>query len=414
MRHFPRVTTGAADTIYNVPALTFEEARRVVLETVASTLPPLGVEELPLGEAAGRVLARDYKADRDYPALARSVRDGYAVRAGDLPGTLQWAGEVRAGEQFPETLQPGQAIEIMTGAPVPDGADSVVMIEHCRVVGDRITPDRTIMARENIDPAGSMCHAGDVVAPRGRRIGAPEISMLASIGADPLLVHPRPRVAILSTGDELVEVREAPAPHQIRNSNAHALAVQVARAGGVPHILPIARDTMVSTIELIGDGLEADLLLISGGVSAGKYDVVERTLGTLGAEIYFERVLVQPGQPLVFGRCHGKFFFGLPGNPASTMVCFEVFARAALELLGGQSETSLPLTESTLSEPMQLRPGLTRFLPAHLSPDGRTVTPARWQGSGDVVALARANCYVVAAPDRKRYEAGERIRVLPR
>jgi molybdopterin molybdotransferase len=219
-------------------------------------------------------------------------------------------------------------------------------------------------------------------------------------------------VAIIATGDEIVEVDQVPEEFQIRNSNAYSLAAQVARAGGMPQVLPVARDTVEHTREMIGRGLAADLLLLSGGVSAGKYDVVEEVLAEFGAEFYFDRVLIQPGQPLVFGRAGGKYFFGLPGNPSSTMVTFEIFARAALELLAGQEEISLHLPLARLTCEFRHRIGLTRFLPARLSGDGSEVTPVNWHGSGDIPSLTRANCYLVADPDRAAYAPGELIRIL--
>jgi molybdopterin molybdotransferase len=191
-----------------------------------------------------------------------------------------------------------------------------------------------------------------------------------------------------------------------------SLAVQVSRAGGIPIVLPVARDVYAATRELVERGLEFDMLLLSGGVSAGKYDIVEQVLSDLGAEFYFDRVLIQPGQPLVFGRARGKFFFGLPGNPASTMVTFEVFARCALELLSGRTESPLILMKSRLTTDFRAKPGLTRFLPARLSADGSEITPVRWTGSGDVPALARANAFLVTEPDKEKWEAGESIRVL--
>jgi molybdopterin molybdotransferase len=227
-------------------------------------------------------------------------------------------------------------------------------------------------------------------------------------------VFRKPSVAVLATGDELVELGRTPAPHQVRNSNAVSLACQAQRAGATPVLLPVARDTVEETTALIEIGLAEDLLLLSGGVSAGKYDVVERALAGLGAEFYFDRVLIQPGQPLVFGRCRDRFFFGLPGNPASTMVCFELFARAALELLGGAQDAPLPVAEAVLSEDFRHGAGLTRFLPAWLEDGTRRLTPLRWRGSGDVAALARANAYLIAEPDRPEYKAGDRIGVLPR
>ena len=216
----------------------------------------------------------------------------------------------------------------------------------------------------------------------------------------------------MATGDEILEVDEQPADHQIRNSNAWSLAAHVARAGACPHLLPVARDVYDETRELIERGLESDLLLLSGGVSAGKYDIVERVLADLGAEFFFDRVLIQPGQPLVFGQVRGKFFFGLPGNPASTMVTFEVFARAALELLAGQRETALLLSWARLTRDFQQKAGLTRFLPARLA--AGDITPVAWKGSSDVPSLARANAFLVTDPAREQWQAGEMIRTLPK
>jgi len=217
---------------------------------------------------------------------------------------------------------------------------------------------------------------------------------------------------IIATGDEIVEIHETPEEFQIRNSNAFSLAAQVRRAGGDPWMLPVARDTVEHTREAIAQGLACDLLLLSGGVSAGKYDVVEEVLSGLGAEFYFDRVLIQPGQPLVFGRAGGEFFFGLPGNPSSTMVTFEIFARAALELLGGQEEIALHMPLARLTRDFRHKTGLTRFLPARLSADGGEVTPVEWHGSGDVPALTRANAYLVAEAGRAEYARGEPIRIL--
>ncbi|HEU5020621.1 MAG TPA: molybdopterin-binding protein, partial [Bryobacteraceae bacterium] len=197
---------------------------------------------------------------------------------------------------------------------------------------------------------------------------------------------------------------------QIRNSNAWSLAAQVTRAGGVPVVLPVARDNKEQTRALIERGLEHDLLLLSGGVSAGRYDIVEPALADLGAEFFFDRVLMQPGQPVVFGRARGRFFFGLPGNPVSTMVTFEVFARAAIQLLGGASDTSLSLSFARLAVPFHHKPGLTRFLPAALS--GGEITPVASKGSGDIAALARANCFLMTDPAQADYAAGDFISVL--
>jgi len=392
-------------------ALTFEQARECVLRAVTLAMTP---EPAALLEANGRVLAEQIQADRPYPPFPRSARDGFAVRAADVPGSLRVIGEVRAGEAFSGGVGPGETVEIMTGAPLPSGADAVVMIEHTKRSGDRVRIDRTIATGENFNPRGAEALSGEIVLAAGRRIDFAHVALLATVGRQHVLVYRQPRVAILPTGDEIVEVGEQPSATQIRNSNAAALAVQVRRAGGIPEILPIARDNEASTRTLAERGLAADLLLLSGGVSAGKYDVVEKVLGELGAEFFFDRVLIQPGQPLVFGRARGKFFFGLPGNPASTMVTFELFARAAIERLQGLINPPLPLTRAKLTRGLRHKTGLTRFLPVRLSADGSTVEPEPWQGSGDVTALARANAFLVADADRESWDTGDAIRVLQR
>ena len=369
-------------------------------------------EPVKLGEAAGRVLAEDIAADRDTPAVARSVRDGYAVRAGDLPGELEVIGEVRAGESFRGAVGRGQAVEIMTGAPVPAGADAVVMVEHTERINGRVRIGRAAEPNQFINPRASEAAAKEVVLQSGKRLDYTDVAMLAAFGRSSIVVYRKPDVALIATGDEIVEVPEMPQEFQIRNSNIYSLAAQVERAGGVGRILPVARDNEAHTRQLIEQGLVADLLLLSGGVSAGKYDVVETVLSRLGAEFYFDRVLIQPGQPLVFGRARETFFFGLPGNPASTMVTFEVFARAALELLSGQEEVTLRMPLARLTRDFRHKAGLTRFLPARLSPDGGEVTPVHWSGSGDIPALTRANAFLVAEADRPDYAEGGLIPVL--
>ena len=331
------------------------------------------------------------------------MRDGFAVRAADIPGPLRVIGEVRAGQTFSGAVNAGEAVEIMTGAPLPEGADAVVMVEHW-------STDRSVARGENIAPRGCEAMAGFVVLTAGTRLNYASAACLASVGRASISVFVQPRVAILATGDEIVDIGDTPSPEQIRNSNAWSLAAQVERAGGIPVILPVARDTRDSTRRLIEKGLECNLLLLSGGVSAGKYDVVEPVLADLGASFFFDRVLIQPGQPLVFGRVREKFFFGLPGNPASTMVTFELFARAAIGLLSGTTDTDLPFTLARLTQPFSHRPGLTRFLPAELR--GSEVTPVAWKGSGDIQSLCRANAYLVADPDKGNYAAGDLISIM--
>jgi len=365
--------------------LTFEQARECVLREVR---PCLGTESVSLGDAAGRVLAENVHADRDYPPFPRSARDGFAVKAADLPGELRVTGEVRAGEVFHGSVGTGEAVEIMTGAPLPDGADAVVMVEDTTRDGDRVRIDRTPKSGENFTPLGAETKAGESVLSTGKPLGYAEVGLLATVGLT--------WVTVLPTGDEIVEPGQQPLAHQIRNSNAASLAVQVRRAGGAPEILPIARDNWESTRAQIERGLQSDLLLLSGGVSAGKYDIVERVLAELGAEFFFDRILIQPGQPLVFGRARQKFFFGLPGNPG----------------MQGVAEPALPLLRARLVRPFKQKTGLTRFLPARLSADGSTIEPAASQGSGDVTALARCNAFLVTEPERESWETGEEVRVL--
>lgn len=391
--------------------MTFQQARACVIERVMDQREP-ATEEVALGEAAGRVLAAPARADRDYPTLDRSIRDGFAVRSADLPGEFTVIGEVRAGQRFDGEVGPGEAVEIMTGAPIPAGADQVVMVEHTEREGDLMRTERPPRKGEFVNAKAGEARRGEVILDGGRRIDYSTVSLLATVGMARVPVYRRPRVAIIATGDEIVPVAETPLDYQIRNSNAHSLAAQVALAGGDPEILPVAADEHAATRRLIERGLEADLLLLSGGVSAGKYDLVEDVLAGLGAEFYFDRTLIQPGRPTVFGRARETFFFGLPGNPISTMVTFRVFAQAALELLEGQREVVLPFLPARLTKPFRHQPGLTRFLPAELSADGAALTPLSWRGSSDVPAVARGNVFLVADAERESWEAGEWMPVL--
>ncbi|MEP7367485.1 MAG: gephyrin-like molybdotransferase Glp [Acidobacteriota bacterium] len=397
-----------------MPAYSFEDARALVIERVRALRTTPKTEMVGLIDAAGRVLMEEVRADRNLPPVARSVRDGFAVRSANLPGTLHVIGEVRAGGTFIGAVGPGQAVEIMTGAPVPNGADQIVMVEHVTRDADRITTTREGKPGEFINPAGAECKAGDVIVPTGTRMDFVHVAALAMVGATQARVFRRPKVAILSTGDEVIPVEQQPTDSQVRNSNAWSLAAQVKRAGGDPILLPAVADDEAATRHAIEEGLKRDLLLLSGGVSAGKYDYVEPALAALGAEFYFDRVLIQPGQPLVFGRARDKFFFGLPGNPASTMATFELYGRAALDLLAGATDAPLPLLSARLAHDFRHKPGLTRFLPARLHPDGLTVELLPWAGSSDIAAMARANAYLIAAAARDFYAAGEWIQVIPR
>jgi molybdopterin molybdotransferase len=400
--------------------LSFEDARHMV-EEHASRLPARGKEAVELLESAGRVLAESIVADRPFPPFRRAARDGYAVVASDLatlPAELSVAAEIRAGaapESIP-TLRSGNAAPIMTGAPAPAGADAVVMVEFTSRQDNRVQISKGVSAGENIVPVGSEAQRGAELLSKGASLDYAAIAVAASVGKAHLWVYEKTKVAVLSTGDEIVEVDRHPGPSQIRNSNSYSLAAQIHAAGGEPVILPIAPDEPARLRELIEDGLESDLLLLAGGVSMGKYDLVEPVLAELGAEFFFTGARIQPGKPIVFGRVGEKYFFGLPGNPVSTMVTFELFVRPLLEGLSGRTPRTLAFLHARLKTSIRTKTGLKRFLPATLSGEfeNAQVELAPWQGSGDIASTARANCYVVVPPDREHIPAGDWVAVLPR
>jgi molybdopterin molybdotransferase len=393
--------------------LEFEEARTIVIDTVRALPLSRPVEALELDRAHGRILAKAVLADRDYPALERSLRDGFAVKSKNLPGTLTVAGEVRAGDQALATLADGEALEIMTGAPLPPGADAVVMIENTvRLDAGRVRIDQSAEPGQFINKRGAESQAGSSLISAGTRLDASHIATLAMTGHTSVSVFTLPSVAILATGDEIVALEAQPAPHQIRNSNSFMLGALVQSSGGVPEILPVAGDTKQALLPLLQRGLAHDLLIVSGGVSAGKYDLVKPALRELGVDFRFERVRVQPGQPTAFGIGNNKPVFGLPGNPGSTLITYQLFARPALELLGGLSDPLLPLLSARFEAPFRHKLGLTRFLPARLSQDGQHLRHIPWQGSSDIPALAQANAFLVADHDRESWQVGDTIRVM--
>jgi molybdopterin molybdotransferase len=412
--------------------LSFEDARRVV-EREASMLRANQTESVELLASAGRVLAGAILADRDIPPFPRSTRDGYAVESADLskvPAMLEVIREIKAGEKLeniPESIGRGQTVSIMTGAPVPVGADAVVMVEYSSQQGKQVEIRKQVVPGENIVPRGAEAKQGSLLVARGSRLTDAAIALAASTGYSKLQVYKRPRVAVLTTGDEIVAVDATPGPTQIRNSNSYSLAVQVRQAGGDPELLPIAPDESRRLRELIEEGLSCDLLLMTGGVSMGRYDLVEQVLSEMQAQFFFTGAKIQPGRPVVFGKCPygavvpdrenaGTYFFGLPGNPVSTMVTFELFARPMLEALAGMSPRKLAFVHAKLKSEIKVKPGLKRFLPAMLSGEleNSQVELVLWQGSGDIAATARANCYIVIPPDRERIAPGEFVPILLR
>ncbi len=399
--------------------LSYDQARQKVIEAVRARRKVPAREVVALGGAFGRVLADPVLADREYPPFDRATRDGFAVRALDVsaPGrTLEIIGEVKAGDAFSGVIGPGQCAQIMTGAPVPRGADAVVMIEYTKPSESRVVIERSVEPGQNIVPRAREARAGELLLAAGTRLGYAELALAGQVGQHRLSVFQKPRVAILSTGDEVVGVQDTPGPFQVRNGNSVSLAAQAALAGAEPVLLGNAPDRSAELQSMIERGLEADILVLSGGVSRGKYDLVEIVLGELGAEFFFDAVAIRPGRPAVFGVCRGRFVFGLPGNPVSTMVTFELFVLPAIDLLSGTTPRPLPLLRAKLAAPVRLKAALTHFLPARLDWAGGepVVQELPWQGSGDIVAMAAANCFLVVPEKRLEAGAGDWVEVLPR
>jgi molybdopterin molybdotransferase len=404
--------------------LSFLEARQAV-EEYAAKLTRTEPEMQSLLDAVGLVLAEDLLADRDFPPFPRSTRDGYAVQAADVaqvPARLRLTGEIKAGasvEQSSITVGKGEAAEIMTGAPVPAGADAVVMVEHADHLNDDfVAVRRSVQVGEHVVPAGSEAVRGSRMVGRGTRVSHTTVAVAAAVGRAEIAAQRRPRVAILATGDELVDINLPPGPNEIRNSNSYSLAAQVYAAGAEATILPVAPDLADELALLLRKGLEADLLLITGGVSAGRYDLVEQVLASFEARFVFTGVLIQPGKPVVFGnvtfRDKTTPFFGLPGNPVSTMVTFQLFVRPVIDALSGATPQPLPFATAILKSAFSTKTGLMRFLPGKLggTHERPEVELIRWQGSGDLMAVARSNCYIVVPPDREEFSAGDPITVL--
>jgi molybdopterin molybdotransferase len=322
----------------------------------------------------------------------------------------------------------------MTGAAVPTGADAVVMVEHVETADGmvRLLPPRTVAVGENIVPQGAQAHASDELLKTGTEIQSAQVALAASCGYAVVEVFARPRVAILATGDELVPVAATPGPGQIRNSNGPMLSAMVEAAGGDARVLPIVSDNAAALDEAIALAQDADLILISGGVSAGKFDLVEPALERAGARFHFTGVRIQPGKPTVFGDFGGDFgraetskdvcrtqcpFFGLPGNPVSTAVTFLLFAAPVLAALAGKLHHGPRFALAVLTGELKAKPGLTRFLPAVCTFGGSRgklpeVALVRSEGSGDLAALARSNCFLVVPEEADRIETGKSVRIL--
>jgi molybdenum cofactor synthesis domain-containing protein len=394
--------------------ITVDEAISIVLERIE----PLGSETIALEQAHHRVLAEDVHADIDLPPFDRARMDGYAVRSSDVgtaPVKLRVIGEIAAGAQFEHDLNAGEAIKIFTGAPVPAGADAVQKVEVTRANGTSVEILESVAPGQFITPRASEIAAGEVITTPGREIGPAELAVLASFGYAQVRVGRRPRVAVISTGSELVGVATKPAAAQIRNSNTYTIGAYAARAGAIVDNLGTVEDTPEATRDaLIRAADNRDIVITSGGVSMGDYDLVKAALNEIGAEVFFDKVSIRPGKPTVFARRDKTFFFGLPGNPVSTSVTFNVFARPAIRRMQGDATPVLPLVRSRLARSLKDGSSRRSYLPARFSiEDGQAMVEAlKWGGSSDLVAFMKATALIVVPEDVHEIEAGELVDVM--
>lgn len=386
------------------------------LDVVLRAAKPLPPKPTPLVPAAlGRVLAEDVRADRDSPPFTKALMDGFAVRAADCAGgsaLLRVVGEVAAGAVPTRRVGAGEAIAVFTGAPLPDGADAVVMKERTDTLADgRVRISEVPTPGLNVLPRGREMRAGDVVLPAGAVLGPAAVGLLAGIGRTTVSAFPAPRVAVLATGDELVEADATPGPGQIRNSNGPMLVAQAARAGATARALGIARDDPAAMTALVRDALDsADVVLLAGGVSAGKFDLVPDVLRGLGVEAHFHQIRMKPGKPLLFGTRGGTLVFGLPGNPVSSFVCFELFARPALRALAGHADPGPARLTLPLAEALTADNNRPTYHPAARA--GTSVRPLPWFGSADLRALLPADALIALPPGAVQYPAGQAVEVV--
>ncbi len=392
------------------------EAQQNVLEEV----PVLGRERIHILEALGRVLAQDVEAARDVPSADNSAMDGYCCRHEDLAGAseanplrLNLIGESPAGRPFEGTVGPREAVWVMTGGLIPPGADTVIMVEHTDRDGDEVVCLKDPGCGAHIRRRGEDVRANEIVLTQGDVVRPPEVGMLATLGHAYVYVYQRPVVAILSTGDELIDLDEPFAEGKVVCSNTYSLAAQVAECGAIPLSLGIATDDAADQRARITDGLRADVILTSGGVSVGKYDLVKDTLSELGMRVKFWKVAMKPGKPLVFGTIGNKPVFGLPGNPTSAMISFEQFVRPALLKMMGHANLFRPLVKATLAEEARVASDRLHLVRCKLfEQDGVTMAmTAGNQSSGALRSMVLADGLMMFFPEEAPFTAGKRIRV---
>ena len=387
----------------------FEDARRIILQNVA----PVGIERVLLLEAAGRVIAADFSAPWDMPRWDNSAMDGFAVRSADCaPATsLRVTDYIPAGVSSDDAVARGCAARIMTGAPIPAGADAVVPLEETEQSEGSVTLLHQVIKGDHIRFRGEDVASGEPAIAEGTLLGPPQVSLLATFNAALVPVYRKVRVAILSTGDELVELGTEPGQSEIINSNTLALAAAVKLCGAEPCIVGIARDNKESHIALISEGLKADVLITSAGVSAGDRDLVREVLAELGVREEFWKIGIKPGGPTAFGLKGDTPVFSLPGNPVSTMITFEQFVRPALLKMMGHRKVLRRSVRGFLAEPVRKKPGKLHFLRVSVTlEDGRYLASTSGdQNTGILKTMLRCNALVLLAADRTEFQAGEEV-----
>ena len=400
--------------------LPIERGLEIVMSVAKSQERPdrMPVESVPLRDSVRRILRDDVLSDADSPPFDKAIRDGFAVRVEDLgsiPVVLSVVGESRAGLAANVTVERGQCCEIMTGAPLPAGSNAVVMVENT----ERVSPNsvrilRGVRENEGLLRRGAEARQGELILRSGRRIGLADLGLLAGNGKSTVSVSAKPSVAVIATGDELVEVEETPKPDQIRNSNSYTICAQVEEAGARPTALGIARDDLDDLRRKICQGLEQDILIVSGGVSVGKYDLVEKVFAEFGVEVLFDKIAMKPGKPTVFGHRGQTYVFGLPGNPISTMVAFHMFVRPLILFLLKAENTAPKVLEAKLEAPAKCDPERAALVPALVRFDGGQywIRPAPWKGSSDLVGLSRANALIMIPRRSGTLESGQNAQFL--
>jgi len=389
-------------------------------QRITSALRPLAAEQVSLSEAHGRVLAQDVASRVTQPPQAVSAMDGYAVRAADVaqvPATLSVVGSAPAGSSYPGTVGAGQAVRIFTGAPLPDGSDTIVIQENTQRPDDgTVVVEESAATGTYVRPAGLDFAAGDVLLPAGRTLGARDVGLAAAMNVPWLMVRRRPRVAILSTGDEVVMPGDPIGPDQIVSSNGLALASAVRAFGGTPALLGIAPDDSGALQTMAAGAKGADMLVTTGGASVGDHDLIKDALGETGLKLEFFKIAMRPGKPLIFGDFNGTPMLGLPGNPVSSLVCAIMFLQPALAVMLGLDATDVPLQTARLGGALPANDRREDYLRARLATDDDGVPVATAfdrQDSSMMATLTAADCLIVRPPHAPAAAAGERVRILP-